>query len=79
MKQEFDVERNMLAEDMTLKEIIAQGKEIVVIRALLWELERETERLYRENSHYSACLRAIRKINNAKNEAIDALCEIREE
>lgn len=65
----------MFIAQMTLEEILSEGREFEAVRFLFNNLEQETERLYRENSHYSACLRAIRKINNNKNEAIDALCE----
>lgn len=58
-----------------IKTIINQGKEIDAINFLLNSLYKYINKLDQENSEMSSCLRAIKKINQGKNEAIDALCE----
>lgn len=65
----------MFIAHMTIEEILSESREFEAVRFLFNNLEQEIERLYHENSRYSACLKAIRKINNGKDEAIDALCE----
>ena len=55
--------------------IINQGREIDAINFLFNSLCTDINKLYHENAEMSSCLRAIKKINNGKNEAIDALCE----
>ena len=58
-----------------IKTIINQGKEIDAINFLFNSLCADINKLYHENAEMSSYLRAIKKINNGKNEAIDALCE----
>ena len=58
-----------------IKTIISQGREIDAINFLLNSLYKYINKLDSENSEMSSCLRAIKKINKGKNEAIDALCE----
>ncbi len=58
-----------------IKTIISQGKEIDAINFLSNSLYKYINKLDQENSEMSSCLRAIKKINKGKNEAIDALCE----
>ena len=55
--------------------IINQGREIDAINFLFNSLCADINKLYKENAEMSSCLRAIKKINKGKNEAIDALCE----
>nr|DAT96366.1 MAG TPA: hypothetical protein [Bacteriophage sp.] len=55
--------------------IINQGKEIDAINFLFNNLCADINKLYHENAEMSSCLKAIKKINKGKNEAIDALCE----
>ena len=58
-----------------IKTIISQGREIDAINFLSNSLYKYINKLDQENSEMSSCLRAIKKINKGKNEAIDALCE----
>lgn len=58
-----------------VKTIINQDKEIDAINFLFNNLCANINKLYHENTEMSSCLRIIKKINNGKNEAIDALCE----
>ena len=58
-----------------IKTIINQDKEIDAINFLFNNLCANINKLYHENAEMSSCLRIIKKINNGKNEAIDALCE----
>ena len=55
--------------------IINQGREIDAINFLFNSLCADINKLYHENAEMSSCLRAIKKINKGKNEAIDTLCE----
>lgn len=58
-----------------LKEIHKEGYEIDIYKHLSeWILVNNTA-LTNDNAALNACLRAIKKINNGKNNAIDALCE----
>ena len=58
-----------------LQIIVNSGKEIEAIKFLIGCLENKIDYLEKDNVEMSACLRAIKKINKNKNEAIDALCE----
>ena len=49
--------------------IINQGREIDAINFLFNSLCADINKLYHENAEMSSCLRAIKKINNDKNEA----------
>ena len=55
--------------------IVELNEEIRAVKFLMGVIESNTESLEEENAEMSSCLRAIRKINRNKNEAIDALCE----
>ena len=55
--------------------IVELNEEIRAVKFLMGVIESNTETLEEENAEMSSCLRAIRKINRNKNEAIDALCE----
>lgn len=55
--------------------IINENKQIDAINFLSNSLYKYINKLDQENSEMSSCLRAIKKINKGKNEAIDALCE----
>lgn len=58
-----------------IKTIISQGREIDAINFLFNSVCADINKLNKENAEMSSCLRAIKKINKGKNEAIDALCE----
>ena len=58
-----------------LTTIINENKQIDAINFLSNSLYKYINKLDQENSEMSSCLRAIKKINKGKNEAIDALCE----
>ncbi len=55
--------------------IIELNEEIKAVQILMSCIERNTEHLEKENAEMSSSLRAIKKINREKNEAISALCE----
>ena len=55
--------------------IINSNKEIEAIKILILQIAEYIEQIEDTNLHMSACLKAIQKINNNKNKAIDALCE----
>lgn len=72
---------------MKLEEIsFLDAISIIRMHGLEWEAIQMLHDLVRsdyqatisENSEMSACLQMIKKINNGKNEAIDALCEKKE-
>ena len=58
-----------------IKTIIDLNEEIRAVKILMDHIERNTDKIESEHAEMSACLRAIKKINKGKNEAIDALCE----
>jgi len=64
---------------MSLLEILdvirRNNLEIEVYNALHETILSELENVRADNGEAQACLRAIKKINANKNEAIDALCE----
>lgn len=60
-----------------LRLIIDSGMQFDAISVLLQSLEEEFKEATADRADYMASLLAIRKINNGKNEAIDALCETR--
>ena len=51
------------------------GQEWEAIKMLTDLLITDKEITDKQNAGMASCLRAIKKINNGKNEAIDALCE----
>lgn len=55
--------------------IIAEGKQADAIQLLSRSIQTTMDKLEKQNSEMSACLRAIKKINQGKNEAIGNLCE----
>lgn len=55
--------------------ICAAGDEFAAIQLLSNSAQRKFERTMNKVAEMSACLRAIEKINDGKNEAIEALCE----
>lgn len=58
-----------------IKTIIELNEEIKAVKILMERIERNTDKIESENAEMSACLRAIKKINASKDEAINALCE----
>ena len=61
--------------EKAIEHIIELNEEIKAVQILMSCIERNTEHLEKENAEMSSCLRAIKKINREKNEAISALCE----
>lgn len=61
--------------EKAIEHIIELNEEIRAVQILMSCIEKNTEHLEKENAHMSSCLRAIKKINREKNEAISALCE----
>lgn len=55
--------------------IVRYGKEFQAIGDLLKFVKIKNEKIEKENTTKSSCLRAIKKINQQKNSAIDALCD----
>jgi len=55
--------------------IVRYGKEFQAIEELLGFVKRKNEKIEKDNATKSSCLRAIKKINQQKNSAIDALCD----
>lgn len=51
------------------------GQEWEAIKMLTDLVKADKEITDKQNAEMSSCLRAIKKINKGKNEAIDALCE----
>lgn len=58
-----------------IETIIGLNEEIRAVKILMDHIENNTDHIEKDNAEMSACLRAIKKINHGKNEAIDALCE----
>lgn len=58
-----------------LREIEDSNLQEAVFRALTERILKENQVLAKTNSEYWASLSVIRKINNGKNEAIDALTD----
>lgn len=61
--------------ETAIKHIIDLNEEIRAVKILMERIERNTDKIEQEYAEMSSCLTAIKKINNGKNEAIDALCE----
>lgn len=61
--------------DEAIKTIIDLNEEIKAVKILMDRIDRNTDKIEHEHAEMSACLKAIKKINNGKNEAISALCE----
>lgn len=58
-----------------IETIIELNEEIKAVKILVACIENHIEHLEKDNAEISSCLRAIKKINKEKNEAISALCE----
>lgn len=56
-----------------IREIVSQGKVDEIYRILFDMILESKKREEELNAEYRACLRAIKKINNGRNDAIDAL------
>lgn len=61
--------------EMAIKHIIDLNEEITAVKILMERIEINTNKIEQEHAEMSSCLTAIKKINNGKIEAIDALCE----
>ena len=61
--------------DEAVKTIIDLNEEIKAVKILMDRIDRNTDKIEHEHAEMYACLTAIKKINNGKIEAIDALCE----
>lgn len=55
--------------------IIENGDEFEAIKFLVREIEKDMILTQKSSAHNKACLRAIKKINAGKNDAINSLCE----
>lgn len=55
--------------------IIELNEEIKAVELLIACIKGNIDKIEEENAEMNACIRAIRKINRDKNEAISALCE----
>ena len=66
---------NDITFETAIKHIIDLNEEIRAVKILIERIERNTDKIEQEHAEMSSCLTAIKKINNGKNEAIDALCE----
>lgn len=60
-----------------IKTIVDLNEEIKAVKILMDRIDRNTDKIESEHAEMSSCLRAIKKINKGKNEAIDALCEMK--
>lgn len=58
-----------------IKTIIELNEEIKAVKILMECIENNIDHIEKDNAEMSSCLRAIKKINKNKNDAIDALCE----
>ena len=56
-----------------IREIVSQSKVDEIYRILFDMILESKKREEKLNAEYRACLRAIKKINKGKNDAIDAL------
>ncbi len=72
-------EGEQMTEAEILQEIKDTGCENAVLRVLLQDRLSYIDDLENENSGLNASITAIRKINQGKDEAIDALCEPEDE
>lgn len=61
--------------EQALNTIIELNEEIRAVKFLMGVIESNTEDIEADNAEMSSCLRAIKKINGNKNEAINALCK----
>ena len=59
-----------------IQEIEINGYEEEVMQILLQKIFEDNRRCRDERAEYRASLIAIKKINNKKNDDIDALCEL---
>ena len=61
-----------------MHEIITNNYEYDILRLLTLHITEKQTALEKQNNHYKASLRAIKKINREKDKDIDSLCEIEE-
>ena len=66
---------NDITFETAIKHIIDLNEEIRAVKILMERIERNTNEIEQGYAEMSSCLTAIKKINNGKNDAIDALCE----
>ena len=58
-----------------IETIIELNEEAKAVKVLMECIENNIDHIEKDNAEMSSCLRAIKKINKNKNDAIDALCE----
>ena len=58
-----------------IETIIELNEEVKAVKILMECIENNIDHIEKDNAEMSSCLRAIKKINKNKNDAIDALCE----
>lgn len=58
-----------------IETIIELNEEVKAVKILMECIENNIVHIEKDNAEMSSCLRAIKKINKNKNDAIDALCE----
>ena len=58
-----------------IETIIELNEEVKAVKILMECIENNIVHIEIDNAEMSSCLRAIKKINKNKNDAIDALCE----
>ena len=58
-----------------IETIIELNEEVKAVKILMKCIENNIDHVEKDNAEMSSCLRAIKKINKNRNDAIDALCE----
>ena len=58
-----------------IETIIELNEEVKAVKILMKCIENNIDHIEKDNAEMSSCLRAIKKINKNRNDAIDALCE----
>lgn len=58
-----------------IETIIELNEEVKAVEILMKCIKNNIDHIEKDNAEMSSCLRAIKKINKNKNDAIDALCE----
>ena len=58
-----------------IETIIELNEEVKAVKILMKCIENNIDNIEKDNAEMSSCLRAIKKINKNRNDAIDALCE----
>ena len=58
-----------------IETIIELNEEVKAVKILMKCIEHNIDHIEKDNAEMSSCLRAIKKINKNRNDAIDALCE----